>query len=103
MGQAATTEGLLQADRPVDHAAIVGNRDRLEPADIFNAFNAVVITGRNTNAQFNNPTSMTLVNNQFNADGTLNQTRLTPRNAGFGAATGAYALRNIQLQARFQF
>ena len=46
---------------------------------------------------------MTLVNNQYNADGSLNQSRLTPRNAGFGAATGAQALRNLQLQVRFQF
>ena len=71
--------------------------------DIFNAFNAVIITGRNTTANFDNPTSMTLQNNQFNADGSLNQSRLTPRNAGFGAATTAEALRNIQLQIRFQF
>jgi hypothetical protein len=46
---------------------------------------------------------MTLQNNQYNADGTLNQNRLQPKSAGFGAATTAYALRNIQLQVRFQF
>ena len=46
---------------------------------------------------------MTLTNYQYNADGSLNQNRLTPRNAGFGAATGAATLRNIQLQVRFQF
>jgi hypothetical protein len=81
-----------------------GERYRLElRADVFNAFNIVTITGRSTSAQFNNPTSMTMVNNQFNADGSLNQSRLTPRNAGFGAANGAAALRNIQLQLRFQF
>ena len=82
----------------------LGGRRRVDlRVDIFNAFNAVVINGRNTTAKFNNPTSMTLVNNQFNADGSLNQTRVTPSNAGFGAATGAQAMRNIQLQARFQF
>jgi hypothetical protein len=72
-------------------------------ADVFNATNAVVINGRSTSAQFNNPTSMTLVNNQYNTDGTLNQSRLTPRNAGFGAATSAQTLRNLQFQLRFQF
>ncbi len=72
-------------------------------ADVFNATNAVVINGRSTSAQFNNPTSLTLVNSQYNADGSLNQSRLTPRNAGFGAATSAATLRNIQLQLRFQF
>jgi hypothetical protein len=63
----------------------------------------VVINGRSTTAQFNNPTSMTLVNNQFNADGTLNAARTKPNQAGFGAATGAQALRNLQMQVRFQF
>jgi hypothetical protein len=81
-----------------------GERYRIElRADLFNAFNIVTITGRSNSAQFNNPTSMTLVNNQFTTDGGLNQSRLTPRNAGFGAATDAAALRNIQLQLRFQF
>jgi hypothetical protein len=80
-----------------------GNRQLQFRLDVFNAFNAVIINGRNTTANFDNPTSMTLVNNQFNADGSLNQARLTPRNAGFGAATGAQALRNIQLQVRVQF
>jgi hypothetical protein len=72
-------------------------------ADVFNAFNTVDINARNTTAQFTSPTNLTMVNSQFNADGTLNATRLTPRNSGFGAATGARGLRNIQLQLRFQF
>ena len=83
---------------------IGGESRRLElRADVFNALNTVIISGRNANAQFNNPTSMTLANNQFNADGSLNQSRLKPNNAGFGAANAANALRNIQLQLRFQF
>ena len=80
-----------------------GNRQIQLRVDVFNAFNAVIINNRNVTANFDNPTSMTLVNNQFLADGSLNQARLTPRNAGFGAATGAQALRNIQLQVRVQF
>jgi hypothetical protein len=80
-----------------------GNRQLQFRVDVFNAFNAVIINNRNVSANFDNPTSMTLVNNQFLADGSLNQARLTPRNAGFGAATGAQALRNIQLQVRVQF
>jgi len=44
-----------------------------------------------------------MVNSQFNSDGSLNQSQLTPRDAGFGAATGARTLRKIQLQLRFQF
>jgi hypothetical protein len=72
-------------------------------ADVFNALNTVDINARNTTAQFTSPTNLTMVNSQFNADGSVNQTRLTPRNAGFGAATGARGLRSIQLQLRFQF
>ncbi len=83
---------------------IGGERNRLElRADIFNAFNIVTVTGRNSTAQFTSPTNLTLVNSQFAADGSLNQGRLTPRNAGFGAANNAQAMRNIQLQLRFQF
>jgi hypothetical protein len=93
-----------RVDLSILRAVRFGGTRRLEfRLDIFNAFNAVVITGRSTTANFDNPTSMTLVNNQYNADGTLNPSRLTPRNAGFGAATGAEALRNLQLQIRFQF
>ena len=72
-------------------------------ADVFNAFNTVDINGRNGSAQFTSPTNLTLVNSQYNADGSLNQSRLTPRNAGFGAANSARGLRSIQLQLRFQF
>src|SRR5262245_15127382 len=44
---------------------------------------------------------MALPNARYNADGSLNQTRLQPRNAGFGAATGAQNMRNLQPQLRF--
>jgi len=36
-------------------------------------------------------------------DGQLDPARLTPRTAGFGAATSAAAMRSIQLQLRLQF
>jgi hypothetical protein len=80
-----------------------GNRRLDFRVDVFNVLNTVVITGVNTSANFDTPTSMKLVNNQYNADGSLNTARLTPRNAGFGAANAAQAMRNIQLQIRFQF
>jgi hypothetical protein len=83
---------------------IGGERYKFElRADIFNANNAVQINAVSTTATFNNPTSMTLTNNQYNADGSLNQSRLTPKTAGFGAATGAQTMRNMQLQLRLQF
>jgi hypothetical protein len=62
--------------------------------------NVVQVSSISSSATFNNPTSMTLESNQFNGP-TLN--RLTPSTAGLGAATAASAMRNIQLEARFQF
>ena len=72
-------------------------------ADVYNLFNTVIITQLETRADFNSPTDMTLRNNQFNADGSLNQSRLTPRSAGFGAAERAADMREVQLQLRFEF
>lgn len=71
--------------------------------DVFNAFNTVVINGRQTQVQYNNPTDLTIRNSETLANGSIDPTRLTPRTAGFGAATGAQAMRNVQLQIRFVF
>jgi hypothetical protein len=70
---------------------------------VFNAFNAVVYNAEVTQLQLTNPVDQVIRNAQYNADGTLSQARLQPRNAGFGAATGAQAMRSVQLQLRFQF
>jgi hypothetical protein len=71
--------------------------------EAFNAFNQVFYSGRNTTMQMTSPTNQTLTNSQYLPDGTLDPARLTPRTAGFGAVTGAQALRSVQLQVRFQF
>ena len=67
--------------------------------DIFNAVNAVPITGRSNTATFNNPTSMTLENPEY-TNGVVNSGRSLPANAGFGAATAAATSRNILLEVR---
>jgi hypothetical protein len=67
--------------------------------DVFNAVNAAPITGRSTTATFNNPTSMTLENPEYNGT-TINAGRSTPANAGFGAATAANAQRTLQMEVR---
>jgi hypothetical protein len=72
-------------------------------ADIYNTFNAAQINARSTTATFNNPTAMALQNSEYNADGTIASGRSLPKNAGFGAATGAAAMRSIQLQVRLAF
>ncbi len=52
---------------------------------------------------YNNPAAATITNNQFNADGSVNTARLSPATAGAGAATGAQAMRSVQMQIRFTF
>ena len=72
-------------------------------ADIFNTMNAVMINGRQNQAQFNNPTSMTFVNAEYSANGSIANGRSLPQNAGFGAANAAQTMRNIQLELRVGF
>jgi hypothetical protein len=80
-----------------------GNRSLQFRLDVFNVFNLVVINDRERNVQFRSPTDLTILNSQTLADGSNDPARLTPRTAGFGAATGAQPLRNLQLQIRFGF
>jgi hypothetical protein len=96
------------ADKIVDLAIsrdirMGGNRTLELRVDMYNAFNTVVYNGFNANVQFDNPTNMNVLNSQFNADGSMNQSRLTPRTAGFGAANNALPLRSVQVQVRFSF
>jgi hypothetical protein len=70
---------------------------------VFNVFNAVIINDRNRNVIYRSPTDLTVVNSQYLPDGSLDPTRLTPRTAGFGAATGAQPMRNMQVQIRMAF
>ncbi len=71
--------------------------------EMFNAFNTVVYSARNTTVNFQSPTDQTVVNPQYNPDGSLVSTRIRPTDAGFGAATNAFGLRSMQAQIRFQF
>jgi hypothetical protein len=80
-----------------------GNRNLQFRLDVFNVFNAVIYNDRNTTVIYRSPTDQTVVNSQFLPDGSLDPNRLTPRTAGFGAATNAQPLRNLQLQIRFRF
>jgi hypothetical protein len=82
---------------------IGGSRTIQFRVEAFNAFNAVIYNGRNNTLQVTSPINLTPANPQYDASGNLVATRLTPQNAGFGAATGAQAMRSIQAQIRFQF
>jgi hypothetical protein len=80
-----------------------GNRSLQFRLQMFNVFNTVIVNDRNRNVIYRSPTDLTVVNSQYLADGSVDPARLTPRTAGFGAATGAQPLRNTQLQVRFGF
>jgi len=80
-----------------------GNRALEFRLDVFNVFNTVIITNRQNQIQYNSPTDLTLRNSQTLADGSIDPARIPPRNAGFGAATAANALRSMQIQLRFSF
>ncbi len=80
-----------------------GNRQIQLRLDAYNAFDTVVYNSRVTELQLNSPTDQTVRNAQYLANGQLDPNRLTPRNAGFGAVTGAQAMRSIQAQIRFSF
>jgi Carboxypeptidase regulatory-like domain len=92
-----------------------GSRQVQLRLDAFNAFNTYIINNRQNQIQFNSPTDLTVRNPQTLPDGSLNPARLTPRTAGFGAATNAVNRsrdggintgnynRTIQASIRFQF
>jgi len=80
-----------------------GSRTASFRLDAFNVLDTVVFNGRNATLALSSPTNPTLNAPQYNADGTLVSTRLTPAQAGFGAVTGASALRSFRVQVRFQF
>jgi len=96
------------ADKTIDlslarNIRLGGGRQLQFRLDVFNAFNVVVINNRQRNVNFRSPTDLTILNSQTLPDGSLDPARLTPRTAGFGAATGAQNMRNMQAMIRFQF
>jgi hypothetical protein len=80
-----------------------GGRALVLRADVYNAFNTVIFSGRQTQLQMNSVTDQTVRNSQFLADGTMDPARERPNQAGFGAANNAMGPRTVQVQARFTF
>jgi hypothetical protein len=84
-----------------------GNRQIQLRVDIFNAFNTVIFTGRNTTINF--PSLAQNAANQASNlvydpnTGALLPGRDIPRTAGFGAVTNSNNGRSVQFQVRFQF
>jgi hypothetical protein len=80
-----------------------GGRQIQVRAEMFNAFNTVIYNSVQTNLQLVSPTNQTVRNPQHLPDGSVDPDRLLPNDAGFGAVTGAQALRSAQVQVRFSF
>ena len=80
-----------------------GGRQIQVRAEMFNAFNTVIYNGVETVLELTSPTNQTVRNPQFLANGQVDPERLLPNDAGFGAVTGAQALRSAQVQVRFSF
>ncbi len=70
---------------------------------MYNALNVVVYNARQTQLQLASPTNQTIRNPQFLTDGSVDPNRLKTTSAGFGAVTGAQALRTVHIQLRFSF
>jgi hypothetical protein len=71
--------------------------------EMFNALNTVVSDNRNATKTRQSLRNPTVVNAQYNAQGELVPARIRPADAGFGAATSAFALRSMQAHVRFTF
>ena len=80
-----------------------GKKELIVRADVFNVFDAVIYTARQTTAEFVSPSDQTLLNAQYLPGGAINPARAQPNNAGFGAATNAYPRRLVLWQARLKF
>jgi hypothetical protein len=73
-------------------------------ADMFNAPNSAIITGRNTTINFSNPNDpVTIRNLPYDDAGNLIESRSRPRGAGVGVATAYQTPRRVQFQVRFSF
>jgi hypothetical protein len=80
-----------------------GRRNFQFRMEVYNAFNSVFYTGRNTGVTYNNPVDKVIQNPQYLPDGTVNPKYLKPNATGFGAVTGTNGPTTVQLQIRFSF
>jgi hypothetical protein len=98
--------GCMQKDFDISLARNIrlgGGRAVQVRMDAFNVFNIVTFNGRNSTLRLTDPVNKGVREPQFNADGSLNDARLRPQNAGFGAVNSAAAMRTIRLTFRFSF
>jgi hypothetical protein len=80
-----------------------GTRALQLTAQFYNALNSAFWSSTVTTMYLQSPTTPTLMNAQYLADGTLDPARAKPNNAGFGAANGTTSPRSVQVLLRFSF
>jgi len=81
-----------------------GNRQLQLRAELYNAFDSVIITNRNATMNIAGlETASVATNLPYDAAGNLIPARAIPSTAGFGVATNAADPRRVQVQIRFQF
>jgi len=81
-----------------------GNRQLQLRAELYNAFDAVIINGRNSTMNIASlDTASAATNLPYDAAGNVIPARVIPSTAGFGVATTALDPRRVQVQIRFQF
>jgi hypothetical protein len=81
-----------------------GNRMLQLRADMFNAPNSAMITGRQTTLTLSSPNDpVTPLNLPYDAAGNILPNRVRPNQAGFGAVNAYQAARNVQAYIRFSF
>ena len=79
-----------------------GGRSIQLRADMYNAPNSAIVTGRATTINYNSPSDQTVRNLPIE-NGVLVDSRSRPRGAGVGVATAYQTPRRVQLQVRFSF
>jgi hypothetical protein len=81
-----------------------GGRQLQLRAEMYNALNTVIYTGRNAQMNIQSlATSSTAINLPYDSNGNLIPANIIPRSAGFGVVNNSNAARSVQVQVRFQF
>jgi hypothetical protein len=81
-----------------------GSRTIQLRADVFNAPNQAIVTGRNTVMALTNPADpVTITNLPVDGAGNVVPARTRPNGAGFGVANNYQAPRTVQIHIRFAF
>jgi hypothetical protein len=81
-----------------------GSRSIQLRAEMYNALNTVIFTGRNSTMNMANLSTASVATNlPYDANGNLIPTSIIPRSAGFGVVNNSNAARSVQVTARFSF